>query len=375
MNDFSISGTVLLSEGFKPATIFISGAKIVLIQAGLDPHADWVTEGWIAPGLIDLQVNGAYGFDFTTDSGTVVQVAKRLPSTGVTAFLPTIITSPLENYPRTLREVEESARDGSGAEILGVHLEGPYLNPKRKGAHDPNFLREPNVDEIETWAGSALVRLATLAPELPGAHKMIQYLRAHGVVVSAGHSDANYAQAMNGFQNGVTYGTHLYNAMPPFTHREPGLIGALLSTDVPCGLIVDGVHVHPAVVSTTYRAKGARGITLVTDAMAAMGMGTGRYKLADRDVMVDDNSARLADGTLAGSILQMDAAVRNVIHFTGCSLAEAIAMASTTPARVLGLRHKGQIDLGCDADLIVLNPSLQVEMTMARGEIVYQRRK
>lgn len=373
MNDLSIAGNVLVADGFVEATVYISRAQIASIKPGIDSHADFTVYGWIAPGLIDLQVNGAYGFDFTTDSRTVAEVAQRLPTTGVAAFLPTIITSPLENYRRALRDVAEAAHGADGAEILGVHLEGPYLNPKRKGAHNANFLREPSIDEIETWAGSSLVRLATLAPELPGALDMIRCLRAQGVVVSAGHSDADYAQALNGFQNGVAYGTHLYNAMPPFTHREPGLIGAFLSSDVPCGLIVDGVHVHPAVVNATYRAKGACGITLVTDAMAAMGMGTGRYKLADRDVIVDATSARLADGTLAGSILQMDAAVRNVIHYTGCSLADALAMASTTPARVLGLNDKGRIEQGCDADLIVLDKSLRVEMTIARGKIVYEK--
>ncbi|MBI5032217.1 MAG: N-acetylglucosamine-6-phosphate deacetylase [Chloroflexi bacterium] len=375
MNDFSICGKALLPDGFTEVTVFISDTQISSIKPGLDAHADFHFDGWIAPGLIDLQVNGAYSFDFTTDGKSVVPVAQRLPATGVTAFLPTIITSPLENYQPILHDITSATKDAQGAEILGVHLEGPYLNPKRKGAHNASFLRTPNVAEIESWSGSALVRLATLAPELPGALDTIRRLRVQGVVVSAGHSDADYAQAMTGFENGVTYGTHLYNAMSSFTHREPGLVGAYLATNVPCGLIVDGVHVHPAVVNATYRAKGARGITLVTDAMAAMGMEAGRYKLADREVIVDANSARLEDGTLAGSILQMDAAIRNMIDYTGCSLADAIAMASTTPARVLGLANKGRIDQGCDADLVVLDKSLQVAMTIARGKIVYQKEK
>ena len=373
MTTLAIAGNVLLANEFVSATIFISDGQIVSIKSGLDACADFIAEGWIAPGWIDLQVNGAYGFDFTTDVTAVVQVAKRLPMTGVTAFLPTVITSPLENYPPIFRDLAAATIDADGAEILGVHLEGPYLNPKRKGAHNANFLRAPNVNEIETWAGSPLVRMVTLALELPGALEMIRRLRTQGVVVSAGHSDAGYAQAVNAFQNGVGYGTHLYNAMSPLTHREPGLVGAYLATDMPCGLIVDGVHVHPAVVNATYRAKGARGITLVTDAMAAMGMGPGRYKLGDREVIVDANSARLDDGTLAGSILQMDVAIRNLIDYTGCSLADAMTMASTTPARVLGLNSKGRIDQGCDADLVVLDKSLRVQMAIAHGEIVYDR--
>lgn len=373
MKSFSISGNALLTDGFAPVTLLISNTQIAAIRPGIDRRADYVAEGWIAPGFIDLQVNGAFGVDFTTDPASVATIAARLPATGVTAFLPTIITSPLDDYPRRLRDLERAARDARGAQILGVHLEGPYLNPKRAGAHDPNYLRTPRVSEMETWAGSPAVRVATLAPELPGALEAINWLCARGIVVSAGHSDANYAQALAGFQAGITWGTHLFNAMSPFTHREPGLAGALLSSDVPCGLIVDGVHVHPAAVKTAYRAKGARGIALVTDAMAALGMGAGRFKLGDRDVLVDANSARLGDGTLAGSILQMDAAIRSVIDYTGGSLADAITMASTTPAHALGLKRKGRIAADGDADLVVLDKSLRVEMTMARGEIVFER--
>jgi len=373
MSDFAIAGKTFLPDGFAPTTLLVSGARIVSIKPGIDARADLRADAWIVPGFIDLQINGAYSFDFTADGTAASQVAQRLPETGVTAFLPTLISAPLENYRRLACDLQDTAQNAIGAQILGVHLEGPYLNPKRRGAHNPDYLRAPNAAEIETWAGSSLVRLATLAPELPGALEMIRALRARGIVVSAGHSDANYAQAILGLQTGITWGTHLYNAMSPLTHREPGLVGALLSSEVACGMIVDGVHIHPAVVKTTYRAKGACGITLVTDAMAAMGMGAGRYTLGDRDVIVDATSARLDDGTLAGSTLQMDAAIRNMIAYTGCALADAITMASATPAQLLGLAHKGRIAPGCDADLVVLNESLQVEMTIARGEIAYQR--
>ena len=375
MKPFSISGRALIADQFTEATLLVADARFAAIRRGIDRHADICTDGWIAPGLIDLQVNGAYGFDFATDSASIANVAARLPATGVTAFLPTIITSPLEAYSRFLRDLERAMQDARGAQVLGAHLEGPYLSPKRAGAHNPNHLRAPNLEELATWVGSPMVRLVTLAPELPGALEMIRELRARGVVVSAGHSDASYAQALAGFDAGITWGTHLFNAMSPFSHREPGLVGALLSSDVPIGLIVDGIHVHPAAVKTAFRAKGARGVTLVTDAMAAMGMGPGRYPFSDRAVIVEAASARLADGTLAGSILQMDAALRNVIEYTGCTLADAITMASATPARVLGLEKKGRLATDCDADLLILDKALCVEMTVARGEIVYRRNK
>jgi len=373
MKSFSISGRALVADNLREATLLIADGRIAAIRRGIDRRADLCTDGWIAPGLIDLQVNGAYGFDLTVDSASIAEVAARLPATGVTAFLPTIITSPLEAYPRFLRDLERAANEARGAQVLGAHLEGPYLSPKRAGAHNPNYLRAPNRAELEHWAGSPIVRVATLAPELPGALEMIRELCAQGIIVSAGHSDASYAQARAGFDAGITWGTHLFNAMSPLSHREPGLVGALLSSDVPVGLIADGVHVHPAAIKTVFRAKGARGITLVSDAMMAMGMEPGRYTLGDRQVIVDATSARLDDGTLAGSILQMDTAIRNVIEYTGCSLADALTMASATPARVLGLAKRGRIEESGDADLLVLDKSLRVEMTIARGEIVYRR--
>lgn len=211
----------------------------------------------------------------------------------------------------------------------------------------------------------------TLAPELPGALDAIKALRAKGVVVSAGHSNASFEEAIAAFNAGVGWGTHLFNAMSSLGHREPGLPGALLTSSVPCGLIADGIHVHPAMVKLAWSAKGAHRLTLVTDAMEAMGMPPGRYKLSDREVIVDATSARLADGTLAGSILRLDQAVRNVVEFTGCSLAEALTMASATPASVLGLERKGRIVAGGDADLVVLDNALHVTHTLVGGELVY----
>ncbi len=370
---FSLSGLVLLPDGTaNEATVFLSGRTIVKITPGRDPGADISTGGVIVPGFLDIQVNGAFGYDFTSDATSASEVAARLPQTGVTGFVPTIITSRFEAYPQRQREVAEAMRAKSpGAHILGAHLEGPYLNPIRKGAHPPAYIRKINVAEMLAWADPSVTRTITLAPELEGALDAVRALRQAGFVVSAGHSNATFAQAMAGFEAGINWGTHLYNAMSPFQHREPGLIGALLVATIPCGLIVDGIHSHPATIQLAWKSKGAGRITLVTDCMQAMGMNPGRYILGDHAVVVDETSARLEDGTLAGSILKMDEAIRNMMAFTGCTLADAVQMASTTPAKLLGLEQKGAIAPGCDADLVVLSPENQVTHTLVDGKVVF----
>lgn len=373
---FSLSGPTLLPDGqIQETTLYITGGSITRQAPGRDPGADLVVDGTIIPGLIDVQVNGAYGFDFTNDAAGILPVAARLPETGVTAFLPTIITSAFESYPARLGEVARACRENKPPEarVLGVHLEGPYLNVKRKGAHPPAYIRPLDVAEIRRWADSETVRVVTLAPELEHGLEAVQALTEMGIVVSIGHSDATYEQARAAFAGGVRWATHLYNAQSPLQHREPGLMGAILTSPVPCGLIVDGIHSHPAMVDLAYRVKGAAGITLVTDCMAAMGMPPGHYELGHHHVIVTEESARLEDGVLAGSILRLDQAVRNMMAYTGCSLAEAVDMATATPARLLGLETMGAIAPGFTADLAVLSPQNEVTHTFVAGQLAYQR--
>ena len=327
------------------------------------------------PGFVDIQINGAFGMDFTVTPEAIYTVAARLPAFGVTSFLPTIITSPSSKVEAALQVWQQGAPPGfRGAVPLGLHLEGPMINPGKKGAHDPVYIQPPSVDLVAGWSPARGVRLVTLAPELPGAQPVIAALLRAGVKVSAGHSLATYEEGMQAFAAGVTCGTHLFNAMPTLHHRTPGITGALLQhPTVQVGLIVDGVHVHPAMINLAWKSKPAGTLILVTDAMAALGMPPGSFKLGDYSVTVDQSVARLPDGTLAGSILSMDAAVRNLIRYTGCSLAQAAACAAENPARLLGLQDKGGLVPGMDADLVLLSPEGIVQATLVQGQVLYSQ--
>jgi N-acetylglucosamine-6-phosphate deacetylase len=329
----------------------------------------------LAPGFLDLQINGGFGHDFTADPTTIWAVAAGLPRFGVTGFLPTIITSPLETV-RTTQDILRAGppSDWKGAQPIGLHLEGPFLNPGKKGAHNPAYLRHPSLSDINEWSVENQVRLVTMAPELPWALETIGELARRGVVVSSGHSLATYDEAVAGIEAGARYATHLFNAMPALHHREPGLAAASLADDrVTIGLIPDGLHVHPALVNLVRRCAGPDRLNLVTDAMAAMGMDPGDYLLGDYRVVVDERSARLADGTLAGCVLSLDAILRAYISFTSAPLDEALATITTTPARLLGLETSiGRITPGLNADLVLLTPDLQVVETFIGGESIYQ---
>jgi N-acetylglucosamine-6-phosphate deacetylase len=380
MTSLLIRNATIFSTG-ETASLLISDGLIQGVlpanQAPASPSEHVIdAQGLIlAPGFIELQINGGFGFDFTEDPGSIWSVAEKLPRYGVTSFLPTVITSPWKSIQRAIDVMQAgSPAEFRGALPLGLHLEGPFLNPGRKGAHNPTYLRPPDASLVEGWSPANGVRLVTLAPELPGAHETIRKLRAQGVVVSAGHSLATFDQAVAAFEAGITYGTHVFNAMPPLEHRSPNLAGALLTTPgLTVGLIVDGIHAHPAVIRLVWRAKGPAEITLVTDAMAALGMEDGLYRLGDFDITVQNGSARLPDGVLAGSIVQPDQEIRNLMEMTGCTLAEALLTFTSTPARVLGLSDRGRIEAGCIADLVLLTTSGHIHSTILQGEAVYTK--
>jgi N-acetylglucosamine-6-phosphate deacetylase len=328
----------------------------------------------LVPGFVELQFNGAFGDDFTDDPSTIWHVAERLPRYGITSFLPTIITSPLETIAAGQSVVAGGQPPGfRGARPLGLHVEGPFLNPEKKGAHNPKYIRVPDAAAVAGWSPATGIRLVTMAPELPGALDVISALSSRGVLMSAGHSNATFEQAVAAFDAGARYGTHLFNAMSALGHREPGLPGALLTDPRPTvGVIADGVHTHRSVIRLAWKALGPHRMNLVTDAMAALGMPPGRHRLGDFEVVVDATSARLSDGTLAGSILSLDQALRNLIEVAGCALAEALPTLTSTPARAIGLDHeRGRIVRGHVADMVLLTVDLRVSATIAEGKLVY----
>jgi len=322
--------------------------------------------GIAVPGFVDVQVNGFAGVDFLdTDADGYARAGDALLETGVTAYVPTFITAEEKRLVDALHTVPRSSADGP--RILGVHLEGPFLSGARIGAHTVELRRDPDIALAARLIESGPVVLMTIAPELPGAAELVTFLHGRGVVVSCGHSDATATEAHAVFDQGVATVTHLFNAMRPLGHRDPGIVGAALARpDVVVQIIVDGVHLAPEVVQVVWRAAAGR-VALVTDAIAAAGAGDGSFRLGDVAVDVRDGAARRAeDGVLAGSVVTMIEAVRN-LHALGVPLERALDAASSVPARVLGSTTVGRIQHGAAADVVVLDDELQIERVLMGG--------
>jgi N-acetylglucosamine-6-phosphate deacetylase len=326
----------------------------------------------LAPGFIDLQVNGAAGFDVTSDPASLWRVAEALPRFGVTAFLPTVITSAEGTVERAVAILADGAPAGfCGATPLGLHVEGPYLSPERRGVHDESLLRTPDTGAGVGWTRDAGVRLVTLAPELPGALDLVRRLVADGVVVSVGHTAASFDEAHAAVDAGATYATHLFNGMPPLHHRSPGAVAALLLDErVTVGVIADGVHVHPAMVDLAWRVAGPRRFSAVTDAVASMGATAGQYPLGAASLDAASHDAARVGDRLAGGTQDLATIVRNVLAFTGASPADAVATVTTVPSRLLGLPAPA-LAVGSAADLVLLTTELRVAATIVGGRLAW----
>jgi N-acetylglucosamine-6-phosphate deacetylase len=322
--------------------------------------------GMAVPGFIDVQINGFDGVDFTTaEPGDYEHVAGRLAATGVTGFQPTLIALPPADYLAALERL--GATSIRSARLLGMHLEGPFLSPVRSGAHDPANMLEPDLALTRRFLEAGPVTHMTIAPELPGALELIDLLVSAGVTVALGHTDADAATAHVAFDRGARSVTHIFGAQRPWQHRDPGISGAaLVRDDVYLTAIVDGIHLAPETVQLTVRSAGER-FVLITDAIAAAGQPDGEYLLGDRTVILRDGACRLADGTLAGSSLTMDRAVRNLIDL-GFSPGRAITAATAAPAALAGRPELGILAAGTPADVCVLDDSFRVVQTLVAGE-------
>lgn len=332
---------------------------------------------YLVPGFIDLHVHGANGKDVMDGTEeALIGISHALAAEGITGYLPTTMTADALQIETVLKTIAQSMDLHEGAAILGVHLEGPFIAGTKRGAQPAKTLM-PDHKLIQKWQECArgAIKIVTLAAELPGSLELIKALCKMDIIASVGHTDATYDETCAAIAAGCSQATHLFNAMRGIHQREPGATTALLLSEaVTAEIIVDGMHLHPAIVDLIFRVKHKERLLLVTDAMRAKCLGNGRYELGGQEVDVVAGKATLLDGTLAGSTLRMPEAIKNMALFAHCTQIEAIEMATLNPARVLGLDgHKGKIDTGMDADLTVLKGSFEVALTMSQGRVIFPR--
>jgi len=376
---FAVRGQLAIGGILEAGAVVVDDGRIVEVlrsprTGDLPSHI--FDAAIVAPGLMDLQVNGGFGVEVGPDPSALPTLARRLPESGVTTYLPTLISSFVFAYRTAFEAFEAHVGTGEsqGAQALGFHLEGPFLSPTRKGAHPLAAIEQADERLFDELLECGRVRQMTLAPERSGGLERIRRLRQRGIQVSLGHTDASLAEFKAGVDAGAEMATHLYNAMSPFGHRAPGSIGGALTDDrVTVGLIADGIHSHPSSLRLAILAKGTERVALVTDMMAGPGMPAGTYTLGGQTVLLDDQGARLEDGTLAGAVLFLDQAMRNMMQWAGVTPAEAISMATEVPARLLGMTDRGRIVTGGRADLVLLDEDLTVATTIINGRQVYHR--
>ena len=378
-------GCVPVAGNLQLAHLEIADTAIAAMTAGkMVPNATPnvarldATGCTVLPGFIDVHVHGALGADtMDADPAALARMARFAAQHGVTAFLPTTMTA---DAASTLAAVQAVAAAGkrphrNGAAILGVHLEGPFISPRFPGAQPASAIRAPDRAEFDALCAAGPVRMITLAPEMPGALDLIRVAHAAGIVAVAGHTAATYAECEAGIAAGVTQATHTYNAMTGLHHREPGTLGSILSNDqVYAQLIADTIHVHPAAMKILARCKGMARTILITDAMRAVGLPAGSYDLGGQAVTVRDGECRLADGTLAGSVLMLEQGLAHFNAATGLDVAQTWPTTSLTPATALGLaQERGKLEASYGADVTLLDDGGEVVATVVQGRVVYLR--
>ena len=334
---------------------------------------------YLSPGFIDLHNHGNFGHDAMEGTYEALDIMADFHiKNGVTSYLATTMTEEESKIKKSVKNIGEYVTNGSKtsetkAQVLGIYLEGPYFSMEKKGAQPPQYIKNPDLDEIKNLIelSKDTIKVVALAPEIEGAKEAVKYLKEKGITISAGHTNATFDEAKAGIDLGITQATHLYNGMRAYSHREPGVIGAVLTDErVACEMICDGIHLHVGAMDLAVKMKGKDGIILISDAMMATGLKDGKYELGGQDVYVKEGAARLEDGTLAGSTLTLNKAVYNMVYMVNIPLEDAVRMASLNAARAIGVDHrKGSIEIGKDADLIIFDENINISQAIVRGEI------
>lgn len=365
--------------------IIISGGKITNISplpVSIDNAEiiELTEKQLLIPGIIDLFVHGAQGKDVMDATQTALEtISKSLPQEGVTSFLAATMTQPYERIEQAMSNARSfmANQNKDGARMLGVYLEGPFLSAENPGVQDINFMVDPDIDKFKLWQklSGGHIKIATIAPEKNDADQFIEYLKQQDIIASIAHTNASYQQAVDGIISGCSHATHLFNAMSGIHHRKAGAaLAALLDDRVTVELIVDGLHLSPEIIQLVLKVKPRDKVVLASDAMRAKYLEDGCYELGGQQVEVLGDRAQLKNGTLAGSVLKMNQAIKNMCTFVDCSIADAITYACENPAKHLNIFHsKGSIEVGKDADLTVISNEFEIDLTIREGHLLYQR--
>ena len=371
---------IIFIDKIEKGSVLIENGKIKEINPTTPYEGETIDANglYLSPGFIDVHIHGAAGYD--TMDGTfksINEIAKAIAKHGTTSFTPTTMTVASEDILQSMKVIKEAKLNGTdGANVLGAHLEGPFISPKAIGAQNPKYVLAPSIENFNKIVGDyedAVISI-TLAPEVDGAEELIKYLSDKSIKVSMGHTKATYEEAMNGINCGCSHATHLFNAMTGFAHREPGVVGAVFDSPITTETISDGIHISYPSLRTAYKVKGTDKVLLITDAMMACSMPDGMYALGGQEVEVKNGAARLKDGTLAGSILTLDKAVKNVYNNSNYDLFEVVKMATYNAAKHCKVENKkGLIKEGFDADLLLFDKDIDIKHVIINGKLNYSK--